>query len=305
MKSILRMFIAVLLPAAALAGCATIPSEVFQTKKVPPEPLRLAIDYDAGFLRVDLKRATRLEPHFVKERNSKGVMELVPEPIKVNKAYSFLVASFGNGLVLDQNGNLGIDLLRLYHLNHSAGFRVVERFSGPFSSGRSVTKSGTRLTRTGMGLTVEHLDATSDGNIIHLRGEPFFPHMRIVRGEDSLSLQPSGRRTSSTITISQPAPDKVVFPEIGGTMTIRQTTARHIQSSNGLDITRVGTHLSIVMHAPGGIVADFVYTKTQNGCLVTSSDGYPTLRIARFGDKVYVTSDRFLAATATISHEGR
>lgn len=305
MKPFLRVFPMVLLPVAVLAGCATIPSEVSQAKEVAPEPLKLSIGYDAAFLRVDLKRATHLEQRFVMEPDSSGVMKLRPEPVYVKNPYSLLLASFGNGLIVDRNGNLGIDLLRLYHLNGAKGFHVVERFVGPLEGGRSVVKSGARLTRKGIGLTVEHLSAITDGNIIHLSGEAFFPHMRIVRGKSTLSLQPAGRPTSRTTTIRQPTPHEVVFPEIGGKMIFRQLGTNQIRSSEGLDITRAGNHLEIVLHAPGGVAASFVYSKTQNGCVVTSSDGYPTIRITRLGDKIYVTSDHFLAATATIDSETR
>lgn len=300
MKLLLRILPPATLLAALLVGCATIPSAVFQTKRIAPAALKLSIGYDVALVRVDLRRATHLVPHFVTERDGTGVMKLRPEPIEAKNAYSYLVASFGNGLVLDEKGNLGIDLLRLYRLRGARGVRLVERFAGPFVSGRSVSLSGTLVSRRGIGLTVEQLDARADGNVVHLRGEVFFPHMRIVRGTDALSLEPAGRRTSVTVTIEQPAPGEVLFPGIGGTMTIRRVNAFHIRSSDGLDITRTGEHLSIVLHAPGGIAASFLFTRTRDGCLITSGDGYPTIRIARVGDTIYVTSGRFLAATVAI-----
>lgn len=303
MSSTVRILLSAILPAAVLAGCATVPGKVSESTKVAPEPLKLSIGYDAALLRVDLKRATHLVLHFKKERDRKGTRRVRPEPIEVKNAYGLLIVDFGNGLILDQNGNLGIDLLRLYDLNRAASFHVVEQFNGLFRSGRSVSKSGGRLTRKGVGLTVERLSARTEGNIVHLSGEHFFPHMRIVRGNQSLSLEPAGRRTAGTITIRQPKPDMVLFPETGGTMTVRRFGANRIQSSGGLDIVRKVNDLSIVIHAPGGVVASFDYSKTRNGCVVTSSDGYPAIRIARIGKVIYVTSDRYLAATLTILEE--
>lgn len=300
MKTLVRVFTTALLPAVVLAGCATIPAGVFRSNMVSPQPLKLAIGYDVGLLRVDLKRGTHLERRIVMERDTMGVTKSVPELVKVENPYSLLVARFGNGLLVDRNDNLGIDLLRLYDLNRATSFNVVERFNGLLPSGRSVVRTGNSTARRGVGLTVEHLTAVAEGDIIHLRGQAFHPRMRIVKGPDSLSLEPAGRRNAHTTTVRQPSPERVELPVVGGTTTLHQTDPNHIYSSNGLDLTRSGNQIDIVVHAPGGIAASFVYRRTQGGCIVTSSNGYPTMRITRLGDKIYIMKDRFLVATVTI-----
>lgn len=303
MKSLLRALAIVSILATLLVGCATIPAGVAGSTVIVPSPLKLSIGYDLAFVRVDLKRATHLALRFIRQPGANGKTKVIPEPIKVENPYNYLVATFGNGLVVDYNGNLGIDLLRLYHLNRATGYDVVERFNGLFPEGGQVVKSGSRLTRKGIGITIGHLSAVADGDIVQLHGEVFHPRMRIVRKPDSISLEPAGRHNLNTTTIEQPSPTLVMFLETGGNTTFRQLDANHIQSSDGLELARVGNHISIVLRSPGGIVASLVFYRTKSGCLITSSDGYPLTRVSRLGDTIYVTSGRFLAAAVTINSE--
>ncbi len=300
MKALIRSLMAVLLPVSLLAGCATLPAYLHQAGTRTPSPLDLSIGYDLAFLRVDLKRATHSELRFIREPDSNGTMKLRPEVLPVDNPYRPLIVSFGNGIIMDLNGNLSLDLLRLYDLNAASSFDITEHFGDLLPAGVSLVRRGRLFERRGTGLMVEHLTAVSDGKIVHVDGGPGERNARIVRGPSSLSYEPSGRRDWRTATVVQPSSGSVLFQASSRKTSFTMIDPKQIRSNRGLELTRKGDRIDIVLRSPGGISASFVFVKTRIGCTITGGNGFGRLQVMREGNEIYVTKNGSLAATVTV-----
>ena len=76
---------------------------------------------EESFLRVDIVRATHPDTT-VTVTYPNGTH--APPKVKAND-YSEVVADFGNGIILDSNNNLSVDLLRLYGMDTLTGYRII------------------------------------------------------------------------------------------------------------------------------------------------------------------------------------
>lgn len=78
--------------------------------------------YDVSFVREDLVRAT----HSVTQTSySNGMM--ITSTRQAPNDYSEIVIDFGNGIILDYNNNLCIDLLRFYDLARLSNYHIVRK----------------------------------------------------------------------------------------------------------------------------------------------------------------------------------
>ncbi len=300
MKSLLRSVMVGLVPAAILAGCASLPVGVNQTKATAPAPLGLSIGYDLGFLRVDLKRATHDELRFIREPDGSGVMTLQPRYVPVDNPYHHLVVDFGNGLIMDSNGNLTLDLLRLYHLGAARSFDITERFNNLLPAGAHLIKKGNSFERRGTGILVERLKAYTEGRVVQIDDGPALRHSRIVQSPGAISYEPSGRRDWRTVSVLQPSNNSAVFRSSGRETKFTLVDPKLLRSNRGLEISRNGGRIDMVIRSPGGIVGSFVFEKTHTGCTITGSGGYGTLQVMREGNKIYVTKNGSLTETVTV-----
>ncbi|HUX22893.1 MAG TPA: hypothetical protein VMW69_16775 [Spirochaetia bacterium] len=300
MKSMVGNLLATLGTAAILAGCATLPAGIEVGASATPEPLRLSVGYDAAQLRVDLRRETHPVRRFIEEPDSGGVLRIVPEVFDVKNPYSYLVTELGNGLIVDSNGNLALDLLRLYRLSSAHNYSIMQRFNTLLTGSISLRKQGNILERFGGGSIIEHTRAITDGSVVAIPGGLFAWHARIVIGKGSISYEPSGRRDGNTVTLTQRSGNLVTSATAGETTTYRMPDAMHLLSTSGLEIVRSGNQLDITLHRAGGIAARFVFTRTQAGGVIVGSGGYGTVKIARAGNEIYVSQNGSLLSTVTI-----
>jgi hypothetical protein len=83
----------------------------------PPKPLTLLPAHEIYLIREDLVRATHTET-----RTSYVNGKMTVQTVQVPNEYSELVIDFGNGIIMDCNNNLCVDLLRYHDL------QLVDRF---------------------------------------------------------------------------------------------------------------------------------------------------------------------------------
>ena len=292
----------ILAPLLILVGCATVPANVALGSALAPKPVDLSPGYDAGFLRVDLKRATHIETRMVFEQDDTGKVVHVPEIFYVDDPYSFLTVYFGNGLTVDSNGNLFVDLLRLFGLDNAKSFDLTQRMNNTlFGAGLNLAKNGNVLTRTGRGLSVQQLTVTSSGDTVRMSDGPGRRRMVIVRAGNVSTFEPNGRAGFNSITISGPTDGEAVLSAPGQKTIFSLKGPDRVVSSDGLQISSSNNRIEIVERTPGGISGIFSLQRTENGCVITSPDGYGTTTIVRSGSEIYVSKDGRLVSTVSIN----
>lgn len=119
-KTVSRIVIACTLCVVA-ASCA---SSIRSSRDILEDPsqyeeleaLSLDLGHDIFMFRVDLKRATRTV--------SEMGLDMKEHEVEKELPYSPILLDLGEGLILDLNGNLCIDLLRLYGLNRLEQFTI-------------------------------------------------------------------------------------------------------------------------------------------------------------------------------------
>lgn len=100
------------------------------TLRKKPEIVKLDPSYEVFMLREDLVRATHAET-VTTTANGRTVTSTRQVP----NEYSELVIDFGNGIIMDYNENLCIDLMKLYGIDSSHGF-MIERSGKGFMNGK-------------------------------------------------------------------------------------------------------------------------------------------------------------------------
>lgn len=103
--------------ATSMRGSRNILEDTSQYQEF--EPFRMDLGFDVFMLRVDLKRAVRTVTELTLEGEEQEVEREMP--------YSPLLIDLGEGIIMDLNGNLCIDLLRLYGLDRVDTFSIESR----------------------------------------------------------------------------------------------------------------------------------------------------------------------------------
>ena len=146
MKKLHAVFAAII--ASLLVQCATLDQKIVtnEAARKPMPGLKLEAGYDVYLLRVDLVRATHTETktrtvstttNGVTTTRTETVLETVPNQ------YHCIVADFGNGIIMDYNHNLCLDIARLYGLSTAEGFKASVGEEGFFSAKAEIVKDGT------------------------------------------------------------------------------------------------------------------------------------------------------------------
>lgn len=126
------------------AGCMTIKKITIpdEAERLELQPLQAAAGYDVYQLRIDIVRQTTTKTETVTD--SKGVTST--KTITENKPYHYLGVYLGNGLFLDANLNLGLDLIRLLHLEDRQNFTLIRKIPNLFQSQVIYKKEGNLIT---------------------------------------------------------------------------------------------------------------------------------------------------------------
>ncbi len=317
MKYLGRILLALSATLLLLAACATtLGTEAASPVEV--RPLVLKIGYDPAFLRVDVRRATHIEMQMAPGPASQsassgskpgsgglaaagsGSSSNQLEEIHVPNPYHYLTVYLGNGLILDYQGNLSVDLLKLYHLNTAQDYTIVKRFNSFLPAGSEITKQGNEFTRKGVGLSGGKLSWSRSGKVVSLVGDIFHRHMKILFAKGSVTYEPSGRPGINAITLRRPSPNEVILPEWGGNRVIRLESPNHLVGNRGLEIVRHPNRLEILFHGPFGIDASYTFRRTADGCTFSGFPSGTTITVARSGNVIRIFRNGHLDSTVTI-----
>jgi hypothetical protein len=110
-----------------ITGCSSMDSSRLKDTSIrrPPNQLILVPGYDVYMIREDLVRGTHSETRTYYQ-NGRSVTRTET----VENAYSELLIDFGNGIVMDYNNNLCVDLMRFYKFTEKHQFAITKKRIG-------------------------------------------------------------------------------------------------------------------------------------------------------------------------------
>ena len=227
-------------------------------------PLRLEPGYDLCFMRIDLRRQYRTETTTYVDATGRPIMRTRSVPVP----YHYLGVDLGNGLFLDANLNLALDVLRLRHLDAVRSFSVERqrRSFYPVSADSSCRRNESHLVAEAHGFFGSSQTAELGEREIVLSGGFLSSEQRIEIQPDGLVYDPDGifgswmrteiRRTGDGVSLSTATHLRLEEDAIwlGNGILVRREEDSLVfpAASNWLTGTGTPTRLS---YAPGSITA--------------------------------------------------
>jgi hypothetical protein len=179
----------VLVSALLYGSCATL-----QPGDIPPEsaweelePLRLEMDVDVFQIRLDLLRENKDSSNSsitVSDGSYKRSDRLVP--------YHYLGSYLGNGLFLDINGNIGVDIIRLLGFDGEYSFKLHRIQEGVLDAPQEASREGRTIILNEGGWTDSDIVIQMEGDSLSLKTSALFPPDKITLDSELLEFLPSG-----------------------------------------------------------------------------------------------------------------
>jgi hypothetical protein len=178
-----------LLPAFVWLGCASLqPGDIPpESAWEEPEPLRLEMDADVFLIRLDLLRENKDSANstiIVTDGSYKREERLVP--------YHYLGSYVGNGLFLDINGNVVVDIIRLFGFDGEYAFKLRKIKDGALDVPQDVSRAGRTITINEGGWADSDIVVQIEEGGFSLAVSALFPPDKIAAVEDGLDYLPSG-----------------------------------------------------------------------------------------------------------------
>ncbi len=169
MKKYAFLFLIIIL---AVSGCATLSKSDLpaQSDIIEFEPQKIDIAYDVMLMRIDLRRQTTTQTRTVTTTDSQGRSSTRTETYEVPVAYHYLGVDLGNGIFLDANMNLSLNLFQLLGLGKDQDFTIVKKGRGWFGSDTTFTRTGSRLTIDFGGLFSSKMEVELKENNARFKG---------------------------------------------------------------------------------------------------------------------------------------
>jgi hypothetical protein len=189
----LRKILAALLFLCSLGfGCSTLkPGDIpDQSQWEEPEPLSANIGVDIFQFRLDLLRERR------DDTASTTTVLITEEGTYKEKedfiSHHYLGVYVGNGLFIDINGNVGIDIIRLFGLDSLKGFRLRKSSGNSLYTTEEFRREGNTITIKEGGWGGDEIVCKINDNSFSLRSGDFFSPDEIVQKDQRIDFIPSG-----------------------------------------------------------------------------------------------------------------
>ncbi|MDR2588326.1 MAG: hypothetical protein LBC67_02760 [Spirochaetales bacterium] len=177
------------------AGCATLEKGAIPEESLweEPEPLEAGLATDIFQLRLDLVRE---RGGAASSSTTSTILVQNDGTYKTEGAYvphNYLGVYIGNGLFIDINGNIGVDLIRLFGFDRKRSFRLTRTRKGSLDAAQEYIRDGNSVIIKKGGWGSGELKCTISPEGISLSSStPFFSPDQIRREEEGLSFVPSG-----------------------------------------------------------------------------------------------------------------
>jgi hypothetical protein len=177
-----------------LFGCATLQEKDIPGpgETVPMAPQKLEISYDVMLLRIDLNRQYTTQTKTVTTTDAQGRTQTSVQQVRVPVSYHYLGVDMGNGLFLDANMNLTLNLHSLLGLGKNQNFTIVRKGRGLFSSDATFTRQGNGLTIDYGGLFSSPTEITFSERGAHFKGGILSNEQDILVEKTRITYDPHG-----------------------------------------------------------------------------------------------------------------
>lgn len=189
------LFAAVVTGLFLLGSCTSMDKELLQDPNnlEELEPLNLEAGIEPYDLRIDVKRFTRTEETATLTESRTMTLKLPYTPIGFH---------IGNGIFVDTNFNVCLDVLKLFGLDTLDDFSIKRTFANPIVKSRHYVKEGDEFSLTAGSAGNRKLEAEFLDESIEVLRTPG-SNYEIVREEDDLAIVPLGAiKAIETHTIS-------------------------------------------------------------------------------------------------------
>jgi hypothetical protein len=167
-----------------LGGCTSMDKELLQDPKnfEELEPLKLEAGIEPYDLRIDVKRQTREEKTAGLTESRSMTMELPYTPIGFN---------IGNGIFVDTNFNICLDVLELYGIDELEDFSISRTYANTMVKPQRFVKEGDRFILTAGSAGNKKLEAKFQDDAIEIIRSPG-SNYEIVEEDGELAIVPLG-----------------------------------------------------------------------------------------------------------------
>jgi hypothetical protein len=191
LKKYLFIFLLLIL---AVSGCATLSKNDIpaQADIIDLEPQKIDIAYDVLLLRIDLNRQTTTQSRTVTTTDAQGRSQTRTESYQVPVPYHYLGVDMGNGIFLDANMNLALNLFQLLGITKDQDFRIVRKGRGFFGSDTTYTREGSKLTIDTAGFFSSKTEIDLNENNVHFKGGILSSDQDIIVENGRITYDPHG-----------------------------------------------------------------------------------------------------------------
>jgi hypothetical protein len=251
-----------------LAGCTTIdPARLADISiRQPTGPLELRPAYDAFMIREDLVRATHSET-----RTSYTNGRMSTYSVQVPNAYHLLGIELGNGILMDYNNNLFVDLIRFYGMDDASKIHITRTPKG-FSLEGSATyvyENGTYRSNDMIIWTERRL-----GNQVELDWSGIKGKDRIEVSENSVVLTSKILGVDVVKSATLVSATELAVRGFWRDASFTLISPDRIQMERFFEMDRYPDHISIIYKGIFGITTERTFVKTAEGFLFFTPDGF-------------------------------
>ncbi len=246
-----------------LVGCASAPSTLPDpSRQANPDPVQVKADKEVFGLRVDLYR---------NESNGAGIVD----PTRKDPwNYALTGVDAGNGLFLDTNGNLAVDLARLYAIEPP--FHIEETVAGLFPYKITYLFLGSKFQRSGGGNDLPDQVAIFSGDEVDVSTKSYQGSTEgsIYSDSEGLIFKPSGMHLTDRVVLKQVSPNRV---ELGGLLGNGAYIAKNEDDADLTSKFKLEFYGNVLKIMLGGYMlgngSTYSYVRTPEGCWFSDPQG--------------------------------
>lgn len=251
-----------------MVSCSTIDSSRLEDLSIrqSPAPLLLKPAFDLYMIREDLVRATHTEQ---RTTVNNGIMTTTS--VQVPNSYHDLCIDFGNGIMLDFNDNLFVDLLRFYNLDQLKKFSIQKKVSGFTLSGNNTFEYDGYKYKSLSGVI---WNANREGNRIDLEWGLLKKKESIIYNEDQIVITTKFLGSDVVKSAKLISPTLLKVDGFWKDNDFVMESSNKIIMGNYFQIIHNTDHISILYTGIFGMTTEWTFLRTQNGFIFFNKENY-------------------------------
>lgn len=274
-----------------LSTCATLDRAFIddESNRVELEDLKLEMDAEVFHFRADLIRQTTEENMTTVD----GTGAFATEEEEVEVPYHYVGVRFGNGLFLDYNQNLSVDLIEFFGLEDE-DFKIIQKMNTGdiFNPGIEYARVGNSFTREEKILLGKKSTARLGENRIVVEEGLFKTEVEILLEEDKILCKPGGVfGFLGKAEIRKGDDDNLSIPGLWKDAEFSRIDSNTIEMDKYFTIEKSGNEILINYKGLFGLSVTYHFIRTSTG-FVFYDDNYLGVIALRDGDEIVVKRNR-------------